>query len=587
MDSLTGQADSALFAADRVNWHNEADVVANLPICVAPRRFKRGYDSLDSLRGVVSMPKTVVDAQEDQDFILLNLAPNMVQKRLALGVVLFLFIAFLIVAGPLSNLQLARINSFIPIYGTAMLVNDSITAVLLFAQFSIVRSRAVVVIASGYLFTALILIPWMLTFPGVFAPSGLLGAGLQSTSWLYILWHAGFPTFVIAYAVLKDGDPTKRLWHGSVRVAIVSSVAITAAIVCGAAIFVTAGHELLPHLQLDPVHLSAHWRYAAGFIALLIVLAIVVLWIRRHTVLDLWLMVVMCALLVEMGLITFPVAARYTVGWYSGRICGFLSGSLLLFILLYEITTLYGRLLRAVLAQRRERAARLMTGEAVSASIAHEIRQPLSAMIANAGTGFSWLDRAMPDIEEAKAALSQIEVAGHRAADVIESVRAIFKRDIVTRTSLDINELVREALTITRGELQRHEISVQAAPNDQLPRVSGDRVQLQQVLLNLITNAIDSMSATNGKRMLCVKCEVDDNRGVVVSVEDTGAGIDPKDIERIFNPFFTTKSHGMGIGLSICRSIIESHDGKLWVMPKTSGGTAFHFILPAEGSGIC
>ena len=526
------------------------------------------------------MTETAVTIPESQNFILSSLAPSLIQKRLALGLVMFLLLAFVVIAGPLSTVQLRRIDAFIPAYATAMFVNDLMTAVLLFAQFSVLRSRALLAIASGYLFTAFMLVPWMLTFPGVFAPSGLLGAGLQSTACLYILWHAGFPTFVIAYALLKDSDPMKPS-QGSVHVAILTRIAMTAGIVCAATLLVTVGRERLPRLMLDTIRLSALWPYAAGFASLMSFLAAVVLWVRRRSVLDLWLMVVMCAFVIEPCLITFPVPGRYTVGWYGGRICGFLSGSLLLFVLLVEIITLYARLLRAVMAQRRERIARVMTGEAVSASIAHEIRQPLSAMITNADTGLLWLDRGAPDVDEAKAAFSQIVVAGYRAAAVIESVRAIFKKDVPTRTSLDINELVRESLSLTRGELQAQRISVQAEPKQQLPPVHGDRVQLQQVLLNLITNAIDSMSASDGERMLCVNCKVHDN-GVIVSVEDTGTGVDQKDIEQLFNPFFTTKPHGMGMGLAICRSIIEAHDGKLWVMPNKSQGAAFHFVLPAE-----
>jgi PAS domain S-box-containing protein len=289
------------------------------------------------------MMKTAAAAPQEQDFILSSLAPSLAQKRLALGVVLVLLVAFLLTAGPLSSVQLARIDPFIPAYASAMFVNDSITAVLLFAQFSILRSRALLAIASGYVFTALMLVPWMLTFPGVFASSGLLGAGLQSTACLYIVWHAGFPAFVTAYAFLKEGDATKRLWQGSVHLAILSSIAMTAGIVCAAAFLVTAGHELLPRLMLDSVRFSALWAYAAGFTLLCYVLTIVVLWARRRSVLDLWLLVVMCAFVIEMCLISFPVPARYTVGWYGGRICGLLSGSLVLFVLLYEITTLYAR----------------------------------------------------------------------------------------------------------------------------------------------------------------------------------------------------------------------------------------------------
>jgi signal transduction histidine kinase len=299
-------------------------------------------------------------------------------------------------------------------------------------------------------------------------------------------------------------------------------------------------------------------------------------------VLDLWLMVVMCAYVIEICLISFPVPARYSVGWYGGRIFGVLSGSLVLFVLLYETTTLYARLLRSVLAQRRERDARLMTGEAVSASIAHEVKNPLAAMVTDAGAGLRWLDRATPDVDKAKAALKQIVIAGHRAGAVIDSIRGIFKKDVRTRTSLDINELVRESVSLMRGELQMHRVSLQAEPNEWLPRVKGDRVQLQQVLLNLITNAIDSMAATDGVRVLSVSSKVHDSGGVIVSVKDSGTGVEAKDIEQIFNPFFTTKSHGMGMGLSICRSIIEAHDGKLWATPNSSQGSVFQFILPVD-----
>jgi len=523
-------------------------------------------------------------APEEQHFILSNLSPSLAQKRLALGVVLVLLVAFFITAGPLARVQLARIDAFVPAYAIAMLVIDSITAVLLYAQFSILRSRALLAISSGYLFTALMLIPWMLTFPGVFAPSGLLGGGLQSTVWLYTLWHAGFPGFVIAYALLKDADPTKRLWQGPVHVAILSSVAVTAGIVCAATFLVTAGDELLPRIMLDPVHLSALWPYIGGCTALLSVLAIIVLWARRRSVLDLWLMVVMCAYAIEICLISFPNPARFSVGWYTGRIFGVLSGSLVLFVLLYEITTLYARLLRAVGAQRREREARLMTGDTVSASIAHEIKQPLSAVILNAAAGLRWLDRTTPDLDEAKTSFKQINFEGHRAAAIVDGIRAIFKKDAGNRTSLDINDLIGEALALTRDDLERHRIVVQAERNARVPKVSGDRIQLQQVLLNLISNAIDSMAAKDGSRVLCVRSEVHDGGGVIVSVADTGTGIGSQEIERIFDPLFTTKSGGMGMGLSICRSIIEAHDGRLWVAPNKPEGAVFQIMLLADNA---
>ena len=519
---------------------------------------------------------------EEEGFILSRFAPGPVQKRLALGVAVALLLAFVITAGPLSNLQLARIDPFVAIYAAAMFVNESITAILLFAQFSICRSRCLLVISSGYLYTALILIPWMLTFPGVFAPSGLLGAGLQSTACLYILWHAGFAAFVIGYALLKEMEGTRPLPQGPASRAILASIAMTAALISALTYLVTRFNDRMPVLMSDAVHLTGLWPYAAGAASSLCCLAIFVLWRRRRSVLDLWLMVVMCASVVEMLLISFPVPARYSLGWYSGRVCGFLSGSLVLIVLLYEITTLYGRLLAAVVARRREREARLVTGDAVSASIAHEVRQPLSGMITNADAGLRWLDRATPDIEEAKAALRRIVVDGHRAGALIGSVRAIFKKGVETRTALDINELVWEALSLARSDLQRHRISIEAVRKEQLPPVSGDPVQLRQVLLNLITNAIDAMAQQNGPRVLRVRSTLREPDGVMVSVEDTGPGIEPAHLERIFSPHFTTKSNGMGLGLSICRSIVEAHGRRLWAAANRSRGAAVRFVLPAK-----
>jgi signal transduction histidine kinase len=298
--------------------------------------------------------------------------------------------------------------------------------------------------------------------------------------------------------------------------------------------------------------------------------------------LGLWLMVVMCAYLIEICLITFPVPVRYSIGWYAGRIFGLVSGSLVLFVLLYEITMLYAQLVRAVLAERREREARLVTGDAVAATIAHEVKQPLSGMITNADAGLRWLDRPVPELDEAKAAFKQIAADAHRAGSVIESIRAIFKGDARSRTSLDISELIGEALLLLRGDLQKHRILVQTEPEAKLPQVVGDRIQLQQVLLNLITNAIDSMAGEDGPRILSVKSEVHDAGGVTVSVADTGAGIASQDAARIFNPRFTTKSDGMGMGLSICRSIIEAHDGRLWMTGNTPRGAVFQFLLRAD-----
>jgi signal transduction histidine kinase len=524
--------------------------------------------------------ETVV--QEELHFVLSSLSPGPAQKRLALGIVLGLLVVLYLITGPLSSIRLGAVNGFVAVYATTMCVTDAIAAILLYAQFSILRSRAILVIASGYLFTALIVIPHVLSFPGVLAPSGLVG-GLQTAAWLYVLWHCGFATFVIGYALSKDEDPRKRRWQGKVRVAIIWSAACTAALAAAGAVLCISDEAVLPRIMVDSLRFSAQWPYLVGApIASLCICALVVLWLRLRSILDLWLMVVMCLYLIEIPLSYYPAPIRFGIGWYAVRVIGFLSSAIVLTVLLYEITTLYARLLGALRGQRREREARLMTGDAVAASIAHELRQPLTAMVTTADAGLRFLDRSLPNLDKAKEAFKRIAADGHRAGDLVSNIRANFKSDVRERTSFDLNELIQEALVLASSDLHKHGIVVQAEANRQLPEVRGNRVQLQQVLLNLIMNAVEAMSAREEPKILSVKSEAYEGDRVMVSVADTGRGIASPDLDRMFNPLFTTKPDGMGMGLSICRAIIEAHEGKLWFAPNAPRGAVFQFTLNAN-----
>jgi signal transduction histidine kinase len=512
-------------------------------------------------------------------FILSSLPPSQAQKRLAVAVVAAMLVTFFVASGPLSRIQLPGLLAFVPAYTTALVISDLITAILLFSQFFIFPTLALLVISSGYLFTALMPIPWILMFPGVFVPDGFLIGGLQSRAYIYFLWHSGFPIFVMSYVLLKDADPSRRYWRGTAPAGIALSVASTAAVVAAFALFVALGDSILPRVELDALRFSSLWLCFAVPMVSLITVALLMLWIWGRSILDLWLMVVMCASVLEIWLSYFPVATVYGFGWYVSRIFGLLSASVVLFVLLFEITTLYGRLLGAVRAQRREREVRLVTGDVVAANIAHEVNQPLSGMIASAEGGFRWLDRAMPDLDQAKVAFKHIIVAGHRAAGVIAGIRANFKRDARNRVVLGLNELIEEALALMSRDLQDRKILVRVELSSQLPQVAGDRIQLQQVLVNLINNAIDSMAVREEPRVLRVRSDVQDGDAVIVSVADTGPGVGTKDVGRIFNPLFTTKSTGMGMGLAICRQIIEAHDGKLWYSPNVPHGAVFQFKL--------
>jgi signal transduction histidine kinase len=225
---------------------------------------------------------------------------------------------------------------------------------------------------------------------------------------------------------------------------------------------------------------------------------------------------------------------------------------------------------------------RVATVGEFAASIAHEVNQPLTGIVTRASAARRWLARESPDIDKARNALDQIEAAGHRASDIIKNVRAMFRKDVVQgKSPVDINQLIWTVLGLVYIDLRKHQIDLQSALEDQLPSVLGNEVQLQQVILNLMMNAIDAMRSVE-PRVLSVKSKLNGRHAVQVSIEDTGIGIDPVNVKQIFNALFTTKPNGMGMGLSICRSIIESHDGRIWVSPGVTGGSIFQFELPTE-----
>jgi PAS domain S-box-containing protein len=224
---------------------------------------------------------------------------------------------------------------------------------------------------------------------------------------------------------------------------------------------------------------------------------------------------------------------------------------------------------------------------AMTASIAHEIRQPLAAIMTNANAGLRWIRQTPPNVGEARQALERILHETRRTDDVVGGIRAMFKSDGVPRISVDLNELINEVLTLTKGDLEKSAIIVRAELDKNLAPVIGNRVQLRQVLFNLVTNAIEAMgSAAVRNRQLLIRSDPRTSGEVSVTVEDSGKGIDPDHIERIFSSFFTTKDTGMGMGLSICRSIIESHGGRLSASQGSPDGAVFQFTLPVEAESM-
>jgi C4-dicarboxylate-specific signal transduction histidine kinase len=222
----------------------------------------------------------------------------------------------------------------------------------------------------------------------------------------------------------------------------------------------------------------------------------------------------------------------------------------------------------------------------LAASITHEIAQPIGAMVFSGEACLNWLENERPDLEAARAAARQTVENGSRAAAVFQSIRSLVQKAEPRVARLDVDTVIKEALAIARGELDQHQIAVQIEVDTGLPPVLGDRMQLQQVLLNLIINAVQSMSGVHGRpRYLIIRCQRDAaNDRVLIQVEDSGIGFDAGARERIFDPMFTTKEGGMGMGLSISRSIVSAHGGRISASPGESIGAVFRIILPSERS---
>jgi C4-dicarboxylate-specific signal transduction histidine kinase len=229
------------------------------------------------------------------------------------------------------------------------------------------------------------------------------------------------------------------------------------------------------------------------------------------------------------------------------------------------------------------RVTRVTTLGELTASIAHEVNQPLAAVVNAAAACRRWLDGATPNLDEARCAVDWIVNEGKRASEVIRRVRALANKTDIEKMPLDVNDVVREAIALVQRELISQRVSLRMELAPALPMIPGDRVQLQQVIINLVMNGIEAMqSVTDRPRELVVRSGQDEAGQALISVADCGIGIAAEIVDRLFNPFFTTKSSGMGMGLSICRSIMESHGGRLWATATAPHGATFQFTLPVN-----
>jgi signal transduction histidine kinase/DNA-binding response OmpR family regulator len=556
------------------------------------------------------------------------------ERRLALAVVA-VSLAFFAVVAPQAKRSLPQVWAFIPIYEAALIVSDLITALLLFGQFRIARSRAVLTLAAGYLFSALVTVLHGLTFPGLFTPGGLLGAGPQSTAWLYMFWHAGFPMFVIGYALLRGSAHEALPTTTPSGRAIALACAGATAAVAGLGLVATAGHGALPAIMQGNRYTSALIMVVA-LVWLTSLLALALLSRRRPmAVLDLWLMVVMGAWLLDIALSAMLNAGRFDLGFYAGRVYGLLAASFILGVLLLENGMLHARLLQSN-AQERQRSADLQRlserleslNDQLSdsnlqlqeqtrlkseflASMSHELRTPLNAVI-----GFSEMlkDGIAGDMTERQRSFAgHIFEGGHHLLALINDLLDLSKIEagkaelVLEAAPLDAE--LADALALVAGQAQDKRVRMAVEWQGAAPVAQVDRRRLKQILLNLVSNAMKftpqggqvtlrasvvdrarAASARPGFRegLRMPLPDGDFERFIEICVSDSGIGIPAADLHRLFTPFtqvsnaLTRSVEGTGLGLVMVHRLAALHGGTVAVTSEPGQGSCFTVWLPCR-----
>jgi signal transduction histidine kinase len=517
------------------------------------------------------------------------------ETRLAWVVVAVSLLAFL--AGlPFVRAPLPRVPAFIPSYEAVLWINATITAVLLFSQFVRVRSRAVLFLAAGYLFDSLMIVPHALSYPGVFSATGLLGAGPQTTAWLYVLWHTGFPLFVLAYALRpRQAADTVQAAPGRT---IATAVILVALLVAGLTALTTAGQDLLPPVMrggdyslLVSTGISpAMWAITIG--------VLLVLWFRgAPTVLDLWLMVVMLAWALDIAFAAVIGSNRYDFGFYAGRVYGLLAASFVLCVLLFEMNRLYVSLADALdlaetrnedLNRSREEFARVQRFEAIGqlvGGVAHEFNNLLT--VVTGGLDLMLRDPSLTSRNHRLLGMSM--KAAQRGAQLTEQLLTFARRQVLRPEVLNPNEVIASLhVLVSPATGEREDVATQLSPVLWPARL--DRTQLEAALVNLVLNARDAIDG-EGRIIIATRNVVlgagtfpDLPAGdyALISVSDAGRGMTPEERTRAFEPFFTTKEigKGSGLGLSQVYGFVRGAAGHVRIASRVGEGTTVEIYLP-------
>jgi signal transduction histidine kinase len=508
---------------------------------------------------------------------LANVPPTARQRRGAYAVVALMLVLYG-VGALFAHVKFPDTNVVREIVLTLIFTTDFLTAILLFNQSFTNQSGAVLVLANAYLFSSLTMIPYLLTFPGIFSTEPILGTGIQGSPVIYNWWHFVFLSLVAGYSSLRV-KPLR-----SVRFALPVSILMTIVLVCAPVVTIAAYSNDLPRFLLADGTFAPLARYASGCILLIGVIALIMLWLHSKSVLDQWVMVVICAIVLELSILTFFVLERDSLAVTFIRLYLAIAATTVLSIFTLESGRLHAAISRTAQMLQRERNNKLLNIEAVTASIAHEINQPLAAIVANAEATLELLERSPPDLEEARLAQNDIRDAGIHASGIIKQIRDLLTTpELKSTDAIDVNTLVLEVLDIVHAVLKEHGVVLRTEMIPKLPRVIGHKGQLQEVILNLVWNAVEAMDNNDAtKRVLTVRTRLNNGGTINVDVQDTGSGIGPDKLEKIFDVFETTKPHGVGLGLAICRMIISHHGGHLSASSENRNGALFQVTLPTR-----
>ena len=374
-----------------------------------------------------SKPKKLTAVSPDEFPLVIAATPaSQQERRIALAIILLLAVVFIVIA-PFASVKLPRVDAFVPALQTVLCVTDLITAALLFSLYSIQPLPGLLALASGYIFSGLFAFLQTLVFPGAYSPSGLFGDQLSSAPYLFFLWHIAFPLAVTVYALSDDRARANDLPGRSTKATIAITIACTLVVTAVLTWAVTAGARYLPSLFVDQTRQAPITSYFSGAI-----------WILSAAALF--------ATLPDLTLTTVLTTVRFTLGWYTARSYALIASCTVLIVLLAQTIWLYARLAQTTVLLRRERANRLMSLDAATGAIAHEIGQPLAAISARGSTILNWLKRTPPDLDEVRISAIAVVEASRRADEIVSGVRALFRRTDDRRNLIHLDDVAREVL---------------------------------------------------------------------------------------------------------------------------------------------